>query len=136
MENKKKIVKFTYIYFVGILLFAICFAYLAKLFLPYFLGEKFTASAEFILYFSVAFAFQGMYFMVTNYIFYVKKTHILAYVTFGTAVLHVGLLYLFINANGAIGAAQASVISFAITFLIVWILASRVYKMPWRVWRA
>lgn len=135
MENKKKIVIFTYIYFVGILLFAICFAYLAKLFLPYFLGEKFTASTEFILYFSVAFAFQGMYFMVTNYIFYVKKTYILAYVTFGTAVLHVGLLYLFINANGAVGAAQASVISFAVTFFVVWILASRVYEMPWRVWR-
>jgi len=135
MENKKKIVRFTYIYFVGILLFAICFAYLTKLFLPYFLGEKFTASAEFILYFAVAFAFQGMYFMVGNYILYTKATHILAYVTFGTAVLHVGLLYLFINANGAIGAAQASVISFAITFLVVWILASRVYEMPWRVWR-
>lgn len=135
MENKKKIVHFTYIYFVGILLFAICFAYLAELLIPYFLGDKFIASSEFILYFAVAFAFQGMYFMVTNYIFYVKKTHILAYVTFGTAILHISLLYLFVNTNGAIGAAQASMISFAVTFFVVWILASRVYEMPWRVWR-
>lgn len=135
IENKKKIVQFTYIYFVGILLFAVCFAYLAELFIPYFLGEKFIASTEFILYFAVAFAFQGMYYMVTNYVFYVKKTHILAYVTFGTAILHVGLLYLFINTSGAIGAAQASVISFALTFFVVWILASKVYEMPWRVWR-
>lgn len=135
VENKKKIILFTYAYFIGILFFAIVFGHIAVFFIPYFLGEKFTHSSDFIMYFAVAFAFQGMYFMVTNYIFYVKKTHILAYVTFGTAVLHIGLLYLFVNANGAIGAAQASVISFAVTFFVVWILASRVYEMPWRAWR-
>jgi O-antigen/teichoic acid export membrane protein len=135
IENKKKIVKFTYIYFVGILLFALIFSYLAKLFVPYFLGEKFIESTQFIIYFAIAFAFQGMYFMVTNYIFYVKKTYILAYVTFGTALIHIGLLYGLINLNGAIGAAQASVISFAITFFLVWILANKVYPMPWRFWK-
>ncbi len=134
IENKKKIVRYTYIYFVGIFLFAYAFGYLAKILIPYFLGERFIASTEFILLFAIAFAFQGMYFMVTNYIFYVKKTYLLAYVTFATAILHIGLLFLFVNLNGAIGAAQASVISFAVTFIAVWILASRVYKMPWKVW--
>jgi len=135
IENKKKIVQFTYIYFVGILLFSVCFASFAELFVPYFLGEKFVASAEFIPYFAIAFAFEGMYFMVTNYIFYMKKTYILAYVTFVTAILHVGLLYLLVNVNGAIGAAQASVISFIVAFLATWILARKVYEMPWMVWR-
>lgn len=134
-ENKKKIVTFTYIYFVGVLLFAVCFAYIAELLIPYFLGEKFIASTDFILYFAVAFAFQGMYLMIGNYILYTKSTHILAYITFSTSVLHVGLLYVLVNTSGAIGAAQASMISFAVTFVVVWILASRVYEMPWKVWR-
>lgn len=134
-ENKKKIVLFTYIYFVTVLLFAVCFAYVVELLIPYFLGEKFTESTDFIIYFAVAFAFQGMYLMVGNYILYTKNTHILAYITFSTSVLHVGLLYVFINNSGAIGAAQASVISFAVTFFATWILASRVYEMPWRTWR-
>jgi len=72
--------------------------------------------------------------MVTNYIFYVKKTHLLAYVTFASAAIHIGLLYLLINLHGAIGAAQASLISSILTFCIVWILASKVYDMPWRLW--
>lgn len=134
-ENKKKIVQFTYVYFVGIFLFAVCFSYLAELSIPYFLGKKFISSVEFVIYFAVAFAFQGMYFMVTNYIFYVKKTYMLAYVTLSTAVLHVVLLYFFVNINGAIGAAQASLASFIVTFLATWVLASRVYKMPWRFWK-
>lgn len=134
-EDKRKIIRFTYLYFVGVLLFAFCFAYAAEFFIPYFLGEKFIASSEFIIYFTIAFAFQGMYFMVTNYIFYVTKTHLLAYVTLSTAILHLGLLYFFVNINGAIGAAQASMLSFAITFILVWYLASRVYEMPWRIWR-
>lgn len=135
IENKKKIVLFTYIYFMCIFLFSLIFAYIAELLIPYFLGEKFIVSSKYIIYFAIAFAFQGMYFMVTNYIFYVKKTHILAYVTFSTSVLHVGLLYLFINEDGIIGAAQASLISFIITFIVTWILASKVYEMPWKVWK-
>lgn len=132
---KRKIIKFTYIYFIGILVFSIVFAYIAELVIPYLFGKNFIKSSEFIIYFAIAFAFQGMYLMVGNYIFYVKKTHILAYITFATAILHVVLLYLLINANGAIGAAQASVVSFAVTFFVAWLLASRVYEMPWRVWR-
>lgn len=64
MQDKRRVVKFTYIYFLA------------------------------ILFITFAFAFQSMYFMVTNYIFYVKKTYILAYVTFSTALVHIGLLYI------------------------------------------
>lgn len=134
-EDKKKIVIFTYLYFIGIFLFAFIFSYISEWLIPYFLGEKFINSSEYIFYFALSFAFQGMYLMIGNYILYTKKTHILAYVTFGTSVLHVGLLYLFINENGTIGAAQASLISFIITFIVTWILASKVYEMPWRFWR-
>jgi len=133
-KEKKKIVKMTYSYFVFIFVFAICFALGIKYIVPIFLGEKFAGASEYVFYISVAFSFQGMYFMVTNYIFYEKKTHILAYITFSTAVLHVTMTYLLVSMNGAIGAAQASVVSFFITFVATWFLSSKVYPMPWLFW--
>nr|WP_321268051.1 oligosaccharide flippase family protein [uncultured Sulfurimonas sp.] len=135
IETKKKMVKFTYFYFIGILIFSYLFAYLVELFVPCFLGKKFVASINFVFYFSIAFAFQGMYLMVTNYIFYVNKNYLLTYITFSIGLLHVVLLYIFINMNGAVGAAQVSVISFIVNFFAVWYLSNKVYKMPWRFWK-
>lgn len=136
IKTKQNIIRFTYIYFISIFSFAILFTYISELAIPYFLGKNFLSSSEFILYFAIAFSFQGMYYMVTNYIFYVKKTHILAYVTFCVSILHIVLLYILISINGAIGAAQAAAISNAITFFSVWYLSSKVYKMPWKNWKA
>ena len=41
------------------------------------------------------------------------------------------LSYFFIKENGSIGAAQATTISFFITFILVWLLSSKLYPMPW-----
>lgn len=131
LTNKIKIVKFSYFYFIGILLMAILFNYLAQYLIPHFLGKDFLKVSELVLYFSLSFAFDGMYYMVTNYLFYVKKTYILAYVTFGTSIIHIALLYYLINLNSVVGAAQASVISFATTFILVWYLSNKFYPMPW-----
>ena len=73
--------------------------------------------------------------MVVNYIFYIKKTYILAWVTFASAGMNIVLNYFFIKANGAIGAAQATTITFFVQFIMVWILSAKVYKMPWKLWR-
>jgi hypothetical protein len=45
---------------------------------PYLLGNKFIESSEFIIYFSLAFSFHGMYLMVTNYIFYIIDSYWIA----------------------------------------------------------
>jgi len=129
--EKKELVKFTYIYFIGILLFASLLSVIMPWFIKYFLDERYIMSSEFISWIAFGYAFQGMYFMVVNYIFYEKKTYILASVTFFTGLLHAIISYLLINANGAIGAAQATTLSFFIMFILVWILSSKTYPMPW-----
>ena len=85
---------------------------------------------------AMGYAANAMYFMVANYLFVVKKTHLLAMVTVFTGVTKVELTYLLIQANGAIGAAQASAIAFFLSFLLTWIISARAYPMPWRFWRA
>lgn len=130
-SEKLKIVKFSYLYFIGILLFSIIFAYLVELVLPYFVGTSYLDASKIIIYLSIAFAFDGMYYMITNYIFYVKKTHLLSYVTFLSSLIHIALFYYFIKINSIVGAAQANLISFLLTFLVVWYLSHKVYPMPW-----
>ncbi|MFA9372816.1 MAG: lipopolysaccharide biosynthesis protein [Poseidonibacter sp.] len=131
IKDKVKIVKFSYLYFVGILIFAFLFSYISTLLIPIILGESFVSSSELIIYFAIAFAFDGMYYMVTNYLFFIKKTDVLAYVTFGVSIIHLFLLVYLIKLNGLLGAAQAGVISYAITFFLVWYLANKYYPMPW-----
>ncbi|GAI91605.1 unnamed protein product, partial [marine sediment metagenome] len=61
--------------------------------------------------------------------------YILAWITLMSAVINIGLNYFLIKANGAIGAAQATTITFFISFILTWILSAKVYQMPWAIWR-
>ena len=94
-------------------------------------GEKFISAGQFIIWITLGGAFQGMYYMVTNYIFYVQKTHLLAWVTFLTAFINLISSYFLISWNGSIGAAQGTMIAFLLSFLLTWFLSAKVYKMPW-----
>ncbi len=133
--TKVKIVKFTYLYDIGIIVLALALSFIAPYFLKFFVSKNFYFAYKYVLWIALGYAFNGMYFMVVNYIFYVKKTYILAWVTFSSAGINVILNYFFIKANGAIGAAQATTITFFICFILTWILSVKVYKMPWAIWR-
>ena len=137
-ENKsgarRKIVMFTYVYNVGIIVLALALSLVAAWSLEFFVGKDFHSAYKYVFWIALGYAAHGMYFMVVNYIFYVKKTYILAWVTFLTAVINVILNYFLIKANGAIGAAQATTVSLFLGFILTWILSARVYKMPWLVW--
>jgi O-antigen/teichoic acid export membrane protein len=127
-----KIVKFTYTYFVGIILIALVLGFLAPYLLKIFVGKSFNESSIYVVWVAMGYAFNGMYLMVVNYIFYVQKTKFLAMVTFATALINIVLNYFFIKEFGAVGAAQATTVVFAIKFVMVWILSARVHKMPWK----
>ncbi len=132
-STKIKIVKFTYLYNICIILAALALSFIAPYFLKFFVSKNFYFAYKYVLWISLGYAFNGMYFMVVNYIFYVKKTYILAWVTFTSAGINILLNYFFIKANGAIGAAQATTITYFLQFIMVWILSAKVYKMPWNI---
>ena len=129
--TKLKIVKFTYLYNLVIIIFAIALSLIAPWFLKFFVGKNFHCAYKYVFWIASGYAANGMYFMVVNYIFYVKKTYLLAWITLASAGVNMVLNYFFIKANGAIGAAQATTVSFFIAFILTWILSARVYKMPW-----
>lgn len=129
--TKVKIVKFTYVYFMGIIPLALVLSFVAPFFLKFFVGKNFYSAYKYVIWIALGYAFNGMYFMVAGYIFYTKKTYILAWITASSAGINVVLNYFLIKANGAIGAAQATTITFFISFIFTWALSGKLYKMPW-----
>lgn len=131
--EKVKLVRYTYLYFLSLLFFALILSLTAPFIVELFLGSSFYDSLKYISLLSFSFAFQGMYIMIVNYILFVKKTAYLSYVSLSISLFHIGLSYLLIKLNGTLGAAQATLISSITTFLCVWWLSNKVHKMPWNL---
>jgi O-antigen/teichoic acid export membrane protein len=130
-QTKLKLVKYTYIQFAAMGLLAAAVAVVMPLVAGFLLDRSFAGAGRYIGWFALGFMFSGMYYMVTNYIFYAQRTAWLAAVTFAVAVFNLPLTYVLIQANGGIGAAQATAISLGLSFLFTWIVSQRVYPMPW-----
>jgi len=133
LATKRKIVKFTYAYYVIIVLLATALSILAPPFLSFFVGKQFSQSSIYVAWIALGYAFNGMYLMIGSYITFAQKTMYLSWVTAISAVLNIILNYFLIIRYGAIGAAQATTIIYAIKFILTWGLSAKVYHMPWRL---
>jgi O-antigen/teichoic acid export membrane protein len=134
-EKKRNIVKKTYFYFIFLIIMSIVAFFAAPPILRLIIGEKFHQAADILPILIIGQVFLGMYFMVTNYIFYVKKTKYLSYVTISSGAINIGLLLLFIPIYGIYGAALSFLIANLIQFLFTWLVSARVCSMPWVLWR-
>lgn len=134
LESKsanRQIVNITYIYIVVILLITALMVLLAEPFFNLFLGKEFLTAQEYVGWVALGFAFNGMYKMVVNYLFFLEKTKIVGMITILTAMLNLLMNYILIKWNGPIGAAQATAFSFFIQFIAVWYVSAGTYRMPW-----
>ena len=130
-DEKNKLVLFSYFYFFIILCLALLISLISPWIIVNFLDERYKNSLEIVPYITFAYAFQGMYIIVVNYLYYIKKTVYLGYLTLICGLIHVILSFTLIKLYGLIGAAQASLISFSLMFFAVWILSAKLYPMPW-----
>ncbi|TAL60204.1 MAG: flippase [Bacteroidetes bacterium] len=130
-DDNVRLVKFTYLYFICILVFSAVYAFVIPYFYTFFVGSEFISGVKFIFWISLGFAFSGMYKMVVNYIFYTEKTYILASITTFSALCNITLTYLFVVRFGTIGAAYSLCISYFISFVLTWYFSNKVYPMPW-----
>lgn len=131
--EKRKIVKFSYAYSFFLLFLASLALIVGGDVLRFIAGEKYSAAGEIVGWLFLAQAFRGMYFLFTNYIFFVKRTGVIAKITIVFGLLHIGILYVFINHFGVIGAAYALCISMFLQMLGTWYTANRLVNMPWVV---
>ena len=128
---RMQIVRGTYFYFVLMFAVAVTFGLMAPMFLGFLVGESFRAAGEIVIYISLGFAFGGCYFMVTNYVFFASKTKGLAFITLFSGLVNIPLMFFLVDHNGITGAAQAFMLTNALSFFSTWWLAQKAYPMPW-----
>ncbi|WP_318401293.1 lipopolysaccharide biosynthesis protein [Photobacterium leiognathi] len=129
--NKYLIVKYTYMYFLVLFFISIFIFFVGDYFVVLIVGVKYKIAGEIIGWLCLGQIFSGMYLMVTNYLFYAKKTGKLAMVTIFSGGCNIIFLIIFINYLGLIGAAYAFAFSMFIRFILTWIISSIYIDMPW-----
>src|SRR5690606_41322800 len=72
-----------------------------------------------------------MYLMVTNYIFYSRRTGLLSAATITSGLINLLLLVLLIKLLGLSGAAISFTIAMGVRFLLTWWVAQKRHPMPW-----
>ena len=131
LEEKQQIVRFTYAWFCIIALGAFLAFIVGPWFVTAVAGPEYRRAGEVIGWLALGQAFGGMYLMVTNYIFYSKRTGLLSLATIASGLLNIVLLLVLIRALGLEGAAIAFSIAMAVRFLLTWWVAQKRHPMPW-----
>lgn len=127
MQEKKfstvnKIIKILFVLFI---LSAIGVYFIKGIIYQYFIGEKFQISLDYFLPLLVGFLFQSLYFLYTNYLFFYKKTKVLAMITFLGAIVNLLLNYILIKQHGVVGVAYATAITWFLYMVAVYILSKK-----------
>jgi O-antigen/teichoic acid export membrane protein len=129
--GKQRIVRYTYIYFIVILGLATLGSLIMPNLLGLLVGPKYQTALPIIVYILLGNAFMGMYYMVTNYIFFARRTGLLSALTISVGAITVALNWYLIQINGIAGAAQAFMFGQALLFFGAWVMAQFCYSMPW-----
>jgi O-antigen/teichoic acid export membrane protein len=130
-QDRIQIVRITYVYIIVIFACALGLSYIAPFLLKVFVGKEFYDGYKYVFWIALAYAFNGMRYMILNYVYYAKKTYITAWIPFVCGGLNLVLNYYLIKMNGAIGAAQATTFTFFIAFIMTWLVSAKIFKMPW-----
>lgn len=128
---KVRIVNMSYVFMAAMLVLALLMTISAPWFMKLFVGKDFYAATKFIGWVSLGYAFSGMYAIVSKYILYAERTVWLSIMTVSSALLNIGLNFILIKKNGAIGAAQATALTMLVVFIATWGIAIKAYPMPW-----
>jgi len=130
-QEKRKIVRFTYIWYLFILGGAGLTFLLGPWLVTFVAGEKYAKAGDIVGWLMLGQVFNGMYLMVTNYIFFSKRTGLLSIVTIFSGAVNLVLLLILIRQFDLEGAAYAFCISMGLRFLLTWYVAQKRHPMPW-----
>lgn len=128
---KLKIVKYTYIYFLVLLIAALIFILTISLGLNYIVGKGYENAYSYSIWIILGYVFNGMYLMIAGFIFYAKKTGLLAIVTILISLFNIPICYFMLLKYGTIGASFSMTIVYFISFVMTWMLSNSILPMPW-----
>jgi O-antigen/teichoic acid export membrane protein len=136
MSNRERdliVVRLTYLGFGVLLVVGLLMGLLAAPLLNVLVGAEFRAAGRVVLYITLGQAFGGMYYLVTNYVFFAGRTGRLAAVSLASGLLNIVLSYVLLTTRGLEGAAQAFLCAQIALFVGTWWLAAQAHPMPWNL---
>jgi len=86
------------------------------------LDKSYHESREYFPFLLLGILFQSIYFLFTNFYFYLKKTVLLAIITFSGAMINLILNYFFIKSFGVTGIAYSSAITWFLFLLCIFLV--------------
>lgn len=126
-----RIVRLTYTYIAGLLVFAVAFGIAAQWLLPAMVDNRFDEARHFTLLLCLGFGLCGSWKMFNGYLIAAGRTRLYGTITSVTAVLHVALTWWLLRRIGPMGAAWATLLTYAFATTATIIAAHRIYPMPW-----
>ena len=132
--TRRAIVRKSYLVIAFALLFFVAFNMMVPLAYQIFVDTKFHRSMDYVVWLTLGYFFTAIYMTYVDYIFYVKKTHVLSAITMFNLVCNLSLNYLLIGQFGAVGAAYAFAATMFVVMLLAFALSNRLYPMPWFFW--
>lgn len=130
-EKKKRIVKFTYIYYILLFILWSIVCILGYIYMIWFINPEYHEAIPVIYWAAGAAVIRGLYIAVFPYMAYMGKTIIYPIATGLSAVVNISLTIYLVNINGMVGAAQATAASFLLMFMLLFIYSQKKYPMPW-----
>jgi len=95
------------------------------------LNPDYWVAYQVVPYIILAYIFSGARYVVSLGLNFKRKTKYIAYTTIGVAILNIGLNFLLIPKYKMMGAAVATIISFAALYFTTYFIANRFYKIPY-----
>lgn len=130
-DSTKRIVRKTYLVWAILLIFFIAFNVVTPVGYFFLVDDRYSSSIDAVFWLTLGYFFNGIYFTVVNYIFYMKKTNILAMITTLNLILNTGISYFLIGIYGALGAAISFAITAAIVMCLTFVISYKLHPMPW-----
>ncbi|WP_417797218.1 lipopolysaccharide biosynthesis protein [Stutzerimonas nitrititolerans] len=129
--TKLQLVKYSLAVYLGFFCVAILFWICIPLVYLVFVGEQFQDSVVISRLLAFGYALEGMYFAVAGFLFYLKKTAMLARLTIFCGIVNVPLTYYMVDGFGLLGAAWSFVLIQTLFFIGAWFMAQKFYPLPW-----
>lgn len=133
-EAKADLVRKSYGVVLGFLLFFLAFNAATPWFYRLLIDPKFADSMPCVFWLTLGYLFMAVYLTYVDYIFYLKKTHLLSAITLVNMTANLVLNFVLIRVFGTVGAAMAFACTMAIVMVLAFLLSNRVYPMPWLFW--
>ncbi len=131
IRHNRIIVRNTYFYIAGLVVFSLLYGFLGKKLLYLFVDKKFYAAGDFVFLISMSYCLYGVWKIFIGYLIYKEKIRVYSNIVVVVAFLNIILNYFFLKSMGLMGAAWATFISFGLGAVLAVFFAVKSHRMPW-----